>query len=145
MASCSTSPAWISITNGSDKHKQSILLRRIIIQSYNTSSSSASFYTFLQQRMILHEYDLPSATSNWLKCQLRKQRQSATQKVSSIKEWTKPVSFPCRNGNLVVGLCPPVVSAATPVQVSGLWQIILRRPRSLVLRLNRFPCFELSN
>lgn len=75
MARC-TSPVWISITNGSDKHKQSILFRKVIIQSYNTSSSATSSYTLQQEWMIPHEQDFPYTTSNWLKCQQSKKKKA---------------------------------------------------------------------
>lgn len=121
MARC-TSPVWISITNGSDKHKQSILFRKVIIQSYNTSSSATSSYTLQQEWMIPHEQDFPYTTSNRLKCQQSKKKRQFTilkgqlNQAHLFVQWSAQSLFFVQWGwqfFVVVGLCPPVVSKAT--------------------------------
>lgn len=110
----------LRITSGSDKHKQSISLTRVIIQSCNTSSSSASSYTSLQRWMIPHEQDFPPATSychgirrSWkraiqsTKCQLN-------QASLTLSRGAQSSFFLCPGDVIVVvGLCPPVAGTAT--------------------------------
>lgn len=110
----------LRITSGSDKHKQSISLTRVIIQSCNTSSSSASSYTSLQRWMIPHEQDFPPATSychgirrSWkraiqsTKCQLH-------QASLTLSRGAQSKFFLCPGDVIVVvGLCPPVAGTAT--------------------------------